>query len=125
MKMSDLSNGPDWVAWIVIICLAIISITLIAGHGEWLLSGYNMASKEEKEKYDSKKLGRTVGVGIAVITILILFAMLFEYMLPAEFAYIMAGIILADIVIMMILANTICRKKIRKVRGSYGSDSIQ
>lgn len=109
MKMSDLSNGPDWVVWIVIICLAIISITLIAGHGEWFISGYNMASKEEKN--DSKKLCRTVGVGMAVITILILFTILFEHMLPAEFAYIMAGIILVDSVIMMILANTICRKK--------------
>lgn len=111
MKMSDFSNGPDWVAWIVMLCLAIISITLIAGHGEWFISGYNMASKEEKEKYDSKKLCRTVGGGMAVITILILFAMLFEHVLPAEFSYIMAGIILVDSVIMMILANTICRKK--------------
>lgn len=113
MKMSDLSNGPDWVVWIVIACLAILSIILISGHGEWFISGYNTASKEEREKYDSKKLCRTIGAGMAVITILIFFTILFEQILPAAFAYIMAGIILADIVIMMILANTICKKRER------------
>lgn len=111
MKMSDLSNGPDWVVWIVIACLAILSLVFISGHGERFISGYNTASKEEKEQYDSKKLCRTIGAGMAVIVILIFFAMLFEQILPAAFAYIMAGIILADIVIMITLANTICRKK--------------
>lgn len=111
MKMSDLSNGPDWVVWIVIACLAVLSIVFLSGHGGKLIAGYNTASKEEKEQYDSKKLCRTIGAGMAVITILILFTILFEQILPAVFAYIMAGIILADIVIMMILANTICRKK--------------
>jgi hypothetical protein len=27
---------------------------LISGHGSWLISGYNTASKEEKAKYNEK-----------------------------------------------------------------------
>ena len=111
MTLADTANGPDWIVWAVVIVIAILSAALLSGHGSWLIAGYNTASEKEREKYDKKKLCRTVGVGMAVITILILFTILFEHMLPAEFAYIMAGIILVDSVIMMILANTICRKK--------------
>lgn len=55
MKVADLSTGPDWLVWIFVIILAIISIVLISGHGGWLIAGYNMASKEEKAKYNEKK----------------------------------------------------------------------
>ena len=34
----------------------------------------------------------------------------FENILPAFFVYIALGIILADVVIMIVLGNTICRK---------------
>ena len=47
---------------------------------------------------------------MAVISVLILMTGLLEECLPVEFAYVMMGIILADVVIMMILMNTICRK---------------
>ncbi|MBS6195782.1 MAG: DUF3784 domain-containing protein [Clostridiales bacterium] len=97
--------------WIIVVLLALISIVLISGHGKWLIAGYNTASEKEKEKYDSKKLCRTVGVGMAVATILALIDMLFENVLPTEFDYVMGSIILVDVVIMIIFSNTICRKK--------------
>lgn len=111
MKMSDISTGSDWMIWILIVFLVVISAVLVSGHGGWFIAGYNMASQEEKEKYDSKKLCRTVGFGMTVITALIIITMLFEGVLPEEFSYIMIGIILVDAVIMNILAATICRKK--------------
>ncbi len=55
MKVADLSTGPDWIAWIIFIILGILSIVLIFGHGSWLITGYNTASKEEKEKYNEIK----------------------------------------------------------------------
>ena len=110
MKLADLSSGPDWVVWIVFVIFAVLSIVLISGHGSWVISGYNTASKEEKEKYDEKKLCRTMGVGMSVIAVLILIMGLFENVLPAFFVYIALGIILVNVVVIIILGNTLCRK---------------
>ena len=63
MKLVDLATGSDWIVWIVFVIFAVFSIILLSGHGSWFISGYNTASKEEKEKYDEKKLCRTMGIG--------------------------------------------------------------
>ena len=49
MKLSDLATGSDWIVWIVFVIFAALSITLLSGHGSWFISGYNTATKEEKE----------------------------------------------------------------------------
>ena len=85
MKLADLATGSDWIVWIVFAIFAVLSIILLSGHGSWFISGYNTASREEKEKYDEKKL-------------------------PAFFIYIALGIILVDVVVIIILGNTLCRK---------------
>ena len=110
MKLADLATGSDVIVWIVFGIFAVISIILLSGHGSWLISGYNTASKEEKEKYDEKKLCRTMGIGMSVIAILLLIMGVFENILPAFFVYIALGIILADVVITIVLGNTICRR---------------
>lgn len=110
MKLADLSTGPDWIVWIVFIIIAVLSIVLLSGNGSWFVSGYNTASKEEKEKYNEKKLCRIMGIGMFVIAILILIMGLLEDVLPAFFVYIALGIVLVDIVVIIILGNTICRK---------------
>ena len=48
MKLADLATGPDWIIWIVFVILAVISIISLSGHGSWFISGYNVATKEEK-----------------------------------------------------------------------------
>ena len=110
MKLADLASGPDWGVWIVFVIFAVLSIVLLSGHGSWVISGYNTASKEEKEKYDEKKLCRTMGIGMSIISILILIMGLFENVLPAFFVYIALGIILVNVVVIIILGNTLCRK---------------
>lgn len=110
MKLADVSNGADWVDLIVFAVFAILSIILILGHGGVLIAGYNTASKEEKAKYDEKKLCRTVGIGMAIISVLILVMKLFENILPAAFAYIAHGIMVIDCVGMIIIGNTYCKK---------------
>ena len=110
MKLADLASGPDWVVWIVFVIFAVLSIVLLSGHGSWVISGYNTATKEEKEKYDEKKLCRTMGIGMSIISILILIMGLFENVLPAFFVYIALGIILVNVVVIIILGNTLCRK---------------
>ncbi len=110
MKLADLSTGPDWIVWIVFIILAILSIVLVSGHGSWFISGYNTASKEEKAKYNEKKLCRTMGIGMSIIAILLLIMELLESILPAFFIYVSLGIILVDVVVIIVLGNTICKK---------------
>lgn len=110
MKLADLSTGPDWIVWIGFLLFAVLSIVLLLGHGSWFISGYNTASKEEKEKYNEKKLCRTMGIGMSVITLLLFTMGLLENILPAFFAYIALGIVLVDVAVIIILGNTICRK---------------
>lgn len=110
MKLSDISNGPDWIIWVGFSIFLVLSVILISGHGSWLIAGYNMASKEEKAKYDKKKLCRTTGCGMAVIAILILVMGLFEDVLPAVFAYISLGIVVVDCFVIIVVSNTICKK---------------
>ena len=72
MKLADLSNGPDWIVQAAFIAVAILSAVFISGHGSGLISGYNVASKEEKAKHNEKRLCRTMGIGMAVLAFLIL-----------------------------------------------------
>lgn len=51
MTLKDISNGPDWIMWIVVILFAILSIVFLTGHGAGFIAGYNTAGKEEKSKY--------------------------------------------------------------------------
>lgn len=110
MTVADTAHGPDWILWVIIVLLAVISIILISGHGSGLIAGYNTASKKEKEKYDAKKLCRVTGIGMGIITLFVLFTEIFEDQLPAGFAYVLLFVIIIDVVVMMILCNTICRK---------------
>ena len=56
MTLKDVSSGPDWIIWIVFAAFAIISIILLSGHGANMIAGYNSASKEEKNRFNEKKL---------------------------------------------------------------------
>ena len=103
-------NSPPAVLWIVVALFAILSAVLLSGHGANLIAGYNTASEAEKKRYDEKKLCRILGAGMALITVLLLVSTLLMDALPAWFGYVQAGIILADCVTILILANTVCKK---------------
>lgn len=110
MKLADISNGPDWIIWEEFAIFAILPIVLLPGHGSWLISGYNTSSKEEKAKYDEKKLCRTMGLGMAVIAVLILVMGLIEDVLAASFIYVFIGIAVIDCIVIIIVSHTACRK---------------
>lgn len=110
MTLRDISTGPDWVLWVVLIIFALLSITLLTGRGAFLIAGYNTASKKEKSRYNEKKLCRVTGAGLAVITVFIFVMAIGQDTLPAPTAYIFAAVTLIDCVIMIILSNTVCKK---------------
>lgn len=110
MKLADVSNGADWIICVAFVIFLALSIMLLTGHGSWFISGYNTAPKEEKAKYDEKKLCRTAGVGMAVIALLILVMGLFEGVLPASFVYISLGVVMVDCLVMIIVSHTLCKQ---------------
>ena len=110
VTLHDISNGPDWLIWIVFVILALISIVQLTGRGAGLIAGYNTASKEEKSKYDEKKLCKITGIGMSVIAALVLILAIGEDVLPAEFAYLSLTIVLIDCVVMIVLMNTVCKR---------------
>jgi len=110
MTLKDISNGPDGLLWAVFVIFLVLTIILLTGHGANLIAGYNTASKEEKNKYDSKKLCRVTGVGMLVITAFILVMAIGEAVLPAVVAHVFGAVTIIDCLIMIILMNTICKK---------------
>lgn len=109
MTLKDISTGPDWLLWVIFGIFLIISSVLISGHGENMIAGYNTATEEEKKKYNTKKLCRVVGIGMAVITAMIFIMAIGEAVLPAAFATVFAVVTVVDCISIMILANTICK----------------
>jgi len=110
MTLKDISNGPSWIMWVAGILLAILSIVLISGHGANLIAGFNTASKEEKSRYNTKRMCRVVGIGMTLITIMIFVMTVWESVLPATFAKIFVAITVLDCIAIVVLANTICKK---------------
>ncbi len=105
MKVEDFSTGDDVVVWILIIVFAVVSFALLSGHGSGLIAGYNTLSEVEKNKYNKKRICRVMGIGMLIITILLLVTLLFEAILPAEFLYIVVGIVILDVIGMAIFTN--------------------
>ena len=110
MTLADTAHGSDWILWGVIAILLLITGLFESGHGSKFISGYNTASKEEKARYDEKKLCRVYGIGMGVIAILLLITGLFESFLPSSFVYVLLVLIVIDVVIIIILSNTICKR---------------
>jgi uncharacterized membrane protein len=110
MTLKDTMNGSPVLLWIIVVIFAITSIVLLSGHGAGLIAGYYTSSEKEKQKYNEKKLCRVTGLGMSVITVLMLVSALFASVLPAWFAHVSAGIILADCAAIIILSNTVCKK---------------
>ena len=110
MTLKDVGNGPVWTLWIVAALFAIISIVLLTGHGANLIAGYNTASDKEKSRINEKKLCRVIGGGFSIITLLLFTMVIGASVLPASFSKIFFTVTLIDCAVMILLANTICKK---------------
>ena len=102
-------NISVWI-WIFLAFMFIISMVLLVGKGSFLIAGYNTSSKEEKEKYNEKKLCRVVGSGLGIITAIMTIFAFYEFELPSAISWIMPWGLFLTVAVMMILANTICKK---------------
>jgi len=101
-----------------ILCVAavllIMGIVLFTGHGSWLLAGYNTMKKEEREKYDEKKLCRGAGILMLIQAALCIAMGLTEAFCPEEMidtvAKVCAALILITIAVWIIWGNIFCKK---------------
>ncbi|WP_461204919.1 DUF3784 domain-containing protein [Clostridium sp. DL1XJH146] len=106
------------IAWIIIVIIVIMSIFLINGKGSWMISGYNMMSKREKEKYDKKKLCRATGIYLLIVAALIGMLMLVtNYGIEhnnekiISYAALVFGVILIVLTIALIIIMNTFKKK--------------
>ncbi len=109
--LKDHLVGPDWFLWIIFAVLAVISLILLTGHGESLISGFNTVRNEEKEQYDRKKMSRIGGVYMVVISLFILAMAIFIDVLPVWFRYIFIGAVVVGAIVTIVLIKKKCKKK--------------
>lgn len=104
-------NIPMWLCWIVVGLLVVFSLILLAGKGSFLIAGYNTLNIRKQQKYNEKRLCRVVGAGIGILAIIIGVATFYRFELPPSISWIIPWGILGTIVIVEVLASTICKRK--------------
>ena len=88
-----------------------ISLALLMGKGAFLIAGYNTASEKEKRKYNEKKLCRTTGTYLALITVLVLGAEIMGENIPDWYLALTAGGVFIGLIPTLLYANLGCRIK--------------
>lgn len=93
---------------ILAIILVVMAIVILAGKGDWMIAGYNTASKEEKETVNVKRLRLILGILLLVIAPLLF--MLRDHS-DKTIGLIFTGIVIVLTTVAIILANTWAKKK--------------
>lgn len=97
--------------WMMTILFLILTIVFLMGKGGFLIAGYNTASAKEKARYDEKKMCRVMGVSMGIITVMMGIWAYLGSDAPGGFVYAFLIVTLVDVVVTMILTNTICKRK--------------
>ena len=95
----------------LIVVLSMISLWMVAlavmiltGLGDGLIAGYNTAGKEERERYDIKRLR-------IVVAALILFVTLSVWLMAWFDVIVVLPVLFLGFVVGLIITNTWCKKK--------------
>ena len=105
--------------WFIVALFLILTIIFLSGKGGFFIAGYNTASKEEKAKYDEKKLCRVMGIGMGIITIVLAVPAVLKDNTPSFYIGLMIVIIMITIIGILALTNTIC--KVSNPEGTHES----
>lgn len=97
--------------WVAFAVTAVLSAVLFSGKGTGLIAGYNTASPKEREKYDEKKMSFVTGSGMAFVSLLELLLALCASVFPFFVFFIFQGAVLLDCIVVVVLLNTVCKKK--------------
>ena len=81
---------------------------VLIGKGDNLIAGYNTASKEERERYDIKRLRGLIG-GLMIVLAPLLLLMIGKESMASIWSF--CGISLVLCIVVLVLANTWAKKK--------------
>ncbi len=93
---------------IVAATLVIMGIIILIGKGDNLIAGYNTASKEDRAKYNIKRLRGLIG-GLLIVMAPMMFLLNGEDTMSATWSFVALVFVLCIVVV--ILANTWAKKK--------------
>lgn len=96
------------IVYILIVIFIIMGVALLFGKGDWLIAGYNTMSKEEKEKFDKRKLCKAVGSEMLFVAFIMAVT---AYVDTDQFASYTIIPILISVGILIWFANSKCQKK--------------
>lgn len=96
------------ILYVIAILFLVLSVLLLSGHGACFLAGYNTSDAGKRAKYDEKKLCRVDGAGLLFLTILLFIMAFYKENLPDWFIAFFLIASIADVIVMLFLANTIC-----------------
>ena len=88
---------------VLAVILVVMAIVILTGKGDWMIAGYNTASKEEKETVNVKRLRLILGILLLIIAPLLF--MLGDHS-DKTTGLIFAGIVIVLTTVAVILANT-------------------
>ena len=93
---------------IVAAILVIMGVIILIGKGDNLIAGYNTASKEERAKYNIKRLRGLIG-GLLIVLAPMVFLLDGQDTMVATWSFVALVFVLCIVVV--ILANTWAKKK--------------
>jgi len=90
--------------------MAIFSVLILIGRGDGLIAGYNTSSKQEKARYNIRRLRVVVGGGLLLLTAELFIASLYQFDFPAPFSWLWPLSFLVTAAFMLLLSSTYCRR---------------
>ena len=93
---------------ILSVLLAVMGVIILIGKGDNLIAGYNIASKEEREQYNIKRLRDLIASVLFVIAPMLLF-LTGEHTMKDTLSF--SAIVFILSIVVVILANTWAKKK--------------
>ena len=93
---------------IVALVCAVMGILVLIGKGDNLIAGYNAASKEDRERYDIKRLRGLIG-GLMIVLAPLLLLMIGKESMASIWSF--CGISLVLCIVVLVLANTWAKKE--------------
>ena len=93
---------------IVALVCAVMGILVLIGKGDNLIAGYNTASKEDRERYDIKRLRGLIG-GLMIVLAPLLLLMIGKESMASIWSF--CGLSLVLCIVVLVLANTWAKKK--------------
>lgn len=88
--------------------LVILGILILIGKGDNLIAGYNTASKEERAKYNIKRLRGLIG-GLLLVLAPMMLLLCGDVTMSDTFSF--AALVFVLCIVVVILANTWAKKK--------------